>query len=71
MTMEEENKFDFYVGNGIENLGNIEDWPDGKIAFHLRRVAQELSPKRGRPKKIVIPKEVVEQFIKKELEETN
>lgn len=65
MEIEEENKFDFYVGKGIESLRNIEDWSDGKIASHLRRVAQELSPRKGKPKKIIIPKEVVEEFIKK------
>ncbi len=65
MTIEDENKFDFYVGDAIESLRNSEDWKDGKIAFHLRRVAQELSPKR-RTKKIKIPKEFIEEFIKKE-----
>ena len=66
MTIEDENKFDFYVGEGIKSLKDSEDWIDGKIAFHLRRVAQELSP-RGKTRKIKIPKEFVEEFIKKEV----
>jgi len=68
MTIEDENKFDFYVGESIGSLKNSEDWDDGKIAFHLRRVAQELSPRGRKTKKIKISKEFVEEFIKKEKE---
>ncbi len=67
MTLEDENKFDFYVGDGIENLRNSEGWSDNKIALHLRRVANEISPRR-KLKKINIPKEFVEEFIKKNKE---
>ena len=57
--MENENKFDFYIGGGIGKLRDIENWGDEKIAFHLRRIAQKISPRKQKPKKIVIPKEVI------------
>ncbi len=65
MTLEDENKFDFYVGDGIENLRNSEGWSDNKIALHLRRVANEISPRR-KSKKINIPKEFIEEFLNKQ-----
>ena len=66
MTIDDENKFDFYIDNGIQSLRNSEDWSDAKIASHLRRVAQELNPRKGRVKKIIVPKEVFEEFLNKE-----
>lgn len=66
MTIQDENKFDFYVGEGIIKLRDSERWSDVKIALHLRRVAQELSPRKGRPKKVIIPKKAIEDFIKRQ-----
>lgn len=69
MTIEDENKFNFYVEGRIEDLRNSEDWSNGKIAFHLRRVAQELSPRKPRVKKIIIPKEEMNKILDKMLDE--
>ena len=66
MELEDENKFDFYVGDKVEELRG-EGWSDKKIARYLRKKATELHPLR-KTKKIIIPKEAVEQFIKKESE---
>ena len=47
-------KFNFYVEDGIEQLRNIEDWSDSKIAYYLRDMAQSLDPKGRKAKKITI-----------------
>lgn len=64
--IEDENRFDFYVGEAIEELRNNEDWSDSKIALWLRKKAHELNPLR-KTKKLTIPKEFVEDLLKKEL----
>jgi len=61
--IEDENKFDFYIGEGIESLRNTEDWSDKKIARFLRAKATELHSLR-KTKKLKIPKEFMDNFIK-------
>ncbi len=67
MSLKDENKFDFYVGEKIDGLRDTGDWSDKKIARFLRAKATELHPLR-KTKKITIPKEFVDEFIKKEKE---
>jgi len=62
--IEDENKFDFYIGEGIESLRNTEEWSDKKIARFLRAKATELHPLR-KTKKLNISKELLVDFIKK------
>jgi len=63
--IEDENKFDFYIEEGIESLRNTEEWSDKKIARFLRAKSTELHPLR-KTKKLKIPKEFIDNFIKKQ-----
>ncbi len=62
---EDYTKFDFYIEGGIENLRN-EGWSDKKIALCLRNMAQELSPRKIKSKKITInPLKISDEEISK------
>lgn len=47
-------KFNFYIEDKIEDLRNTEEWSDGKIAWYLRDMAQQLSPRGRKSNKITI-----------------
>ena len=59
-------KFNFYIEDKVEQLRETEGWSDGKIAWYLRDMAQQLSPRGRKSKKITIdPMKISDEEISK------